>query len=267
MSVTRVVKLIENPYGIFAENILSLPELDAVAKPLGAAERGTAVHDALRRFCEQAGASDDGGLARLLDCCRAAFAQFDIDPPTLRLWWPRFERMAEWFIDRERELRAAAARHHFEVPARAGLSVNGEEFSITARADRIDLLKDGTLRIIDYKTGKLPSYKEVASGLNPQLALEAWLAAKGAFAGLEPGCVSELAYVRLSGGIVPGELRPAHGDTSAANLAAEAANGLARLLAQYLESATPYLALADQAGASRGSIRHLARTDEWQLSR
>ena len=268
LSVTGIVKLIDNPYSIFAERILSLRELDPIAKPLGAAERGTAIHGALARFCTQLYASDAGnGQLSLLDCCREAFAEFGSDPVMLRLWWPRLERMAEWFIGQEHELRAAVAQHHFEVSASAELAVAGETFSVTARADRIDRLNDGTLRIVDYKTGKLPSYKEVASGSNPQLALEAWLAALGAFAGVAPAQVSELVYIRLSGGIVPGELRPALGDRSAASLATEASAGLTRLLSQYLDAATPYLALADPATGGRGSIRHLARADEWRLSR
>ena len=35
LSVTRIIKLIESPYTVFAENVLALRELDPVAKPLG----------------------------------------------------------------------------------------------------------------------------------------------------------------------------------------------------------------------------------------
>ena len=186
-SVTRIVKLLENPYRIFAENILALRELDPLAKPLGPAERGTALHEALRCYGERAGADDiaDGQVV-FLDCLRAALARFGSDPPALHLWWPRFERMARWFVAEQRKLRERTARRHFEVSGSIRVPVGGQTFTFTARADRIDVLTDGHLRIIDYKTGKLPSYQEVASGLNPQLALEAWLAMAGAFAGIDP---------------------------------------------------------------------------------
>ncbi len=268
LSVTRIAKLIENPYRIFAENILALRELDPLGKPPGAAERGTAVHEAIRRFCERA---NDGDIAdeqiAFLDCLGAALARIG-DTAALPLWWPRFKRMARWFVAEERKLRENSARQHFEVPGSVALPLNGQTFTITARADRIDVLTDGHLRIIDYKTGKLPSYKEVAAGLNPQLALEAWLAMAGAFAGVDPGRVSELTYMRLTGGPVPGEVRPAHKTIPAAALAENAAAGLRQLLAQHLDPDTPYLALADKTAraARRGGIQHLARADEWRLA-
>jgi ATP-dependent helicase/nuclease subunit B len=267
LSVTRIVALIENPYRIFAENILSLQELDPIARPLGAAERGSTVHEALRRYCEAADAcgGSECGIS-LSECCREAFVRIAGEVPMLRLWWPRFIRMAEWFIEHDRELRNTAQRRHFEIPASTSLLIAGEEFIITARADRIDVLEQGNLRIIDYKTGELPSYDEVAAGLNPQMALEAWLAAEGAFTGIASREVSELIYLQLSGGVVPGTLRPAHGEISATSLAHQAAAGLKSLLCEYSRSATPYLALVDRGGAGRGSISHLARADEWRLS-
>ncbi len=54
------------------------------------------------------------------------------------------------------------------------------DFTLTARADRLDVAGDGGLAIIDYKTGTPPSPKEVRS-LSPQLPLEALIARAGGF--------------------------------------------------------------------------------------
>ena len=56
--------------------------------------------------------------------------------------------------------------------------------TLTARADRIDVMANGQLAILDYKTGTVPSRNAVKDGHKPQLALEAAMAARGAFAGL-----------------------------------------------------------------------------------
>ena len=54
--------------------------------------------------------------------------------------------------------------------AAGGIAVT-PDFTLTARADRIDRLADGSLAIIDYKTGAPPTIDEVLS-LSPQLPLE-----------------------------------------------------------------------------------------------
>ena len=46
-------------------------------------------------------------------------------------------------------------------------------FRLTARADRIDRLRDGGAALIDYKSGAPPGTKEVTIGFAPQLTLEA----------------------------------------------------------------------------------------------
>ena len=45
--------------------------------------------------------------------------------------------------------------------------------TIEARADRIDEIEPGGWEIIDYKTGRVPSPKELAGLFSPQLLLEA----------------------------------------------------------------------------------------------
>ena len=56
-------------------------------------------------------------------------------------------------------------------------------FEITARADRIDRLGDGQLRIYDFKTSANAAKVSAGRGA-PQLALEGLLAKEGAFAGI-----------------------------------------------------------------------------------
>jgi ATP-dependent helicase/nuclease subunit B len=146
------------------------------------------------------------------------------------------------------------------------LKIDGKDFTLTARADRIDRLTDGTLRIIDYKTGTLPTQKAVDDGYAPQLPLEASLAAQGAFAGCKAYPVSELIFVRLSGGQSPGEICRA-GKRSPAELAAAAHSGLLQLLHDYASPTTPYVALDSAERQSEpGDAGHLARTREWLYS-
>lgn len=267
LSVTSVEKLISNPYFLYADKVLGLEPLEPLAKRLGAADRGSLVHGVLRRFAEgYLGEIGDDALDRLLCFGREVFAPWIYDPQVQAFWWPQFERIADWFIGQEREWRLNIECQYCECAARFALKVDGKDFTLTARADRIDRLANGTLRIIDYKTGALPTHKAVDDGYAPQLPLEAWLAAQGAFAQCKAYPVSELIFVRLSGGQSPGETCIA-GKRSPPDLAAAAHAGLLQLLHDYTSPKTPYVALdSGERQAETGDAAHLARTREWLYS-
>ena len=79
-------------------------------------------------------------------------------------------------------------------------------FTLRTRADRIERLADGRYAILDYKTGQVPTDKQVRIGLSPQLTLEAAILRGGGFGGIPAGgSVADLAYVALRGGEPAGE--------------------------------------------------------------
>jgi ATP-dependent helicase/nuclease subunit B len=264
LSVTRVEKLISNPYFLYAEKVLGLEPLEPLSKKLDAADRGSLVHQALRDFAQSySGEIAGDAIDRLLDCGRRVFTPWFYDPQVLAFWWPQFDRIALWFIEQERQLRANSKGQLCECAGRAVLKIDGRDFTLTARADRIDMLTDGTMRIIDYKTGELPSLTAVDEGHAPQLPLEAWLAEQGAFSNCAAAPVSELIFLRLRGGQVSGEIRQA-GRATPKDLAGAAQRGLERLLREYASPLTPYVALDSEVGGTEtGGAHHLARTQEW----
>ena len=52
---------------------------------------------------------------------------------------------------------------------------------LSTRADRIERLADGSYAILDYKTGTVPTEKQVRIGVSPQLTLEAAILRQGGF--------------------------------------------------------------------------------------
>jgi ATP-dependent helicase/nuclease subunit B len=207
LSVTEIETLVRDPYSIYARHVLRLDPLDAIDADPGAAERGTILHKAFsdfaRKFPETLPAN---ALDELLARGQEAFAEI-ADFPNLRaFWWPRFERAARWFIGEESERRKDMARTFAEVGGKISFDANGHEFTLTARADRIDLMNDKTVAIADYKSGEPPTLPQILSGLAPQLALEAAIAQAGGFAGVAKGAqISEIAVIRVSGGHPAGD--------------------------------------------------------------
>lgn len=263
LSVTAVETWMRDPYAIYARHILKLRPLDPIDAEPGAAERGSFIHRALNLFLSSHRERlPSDARAQLLACGRGAFGGALERPGVEAFWWPRFVRIAEWFLAQERMRRETIATLATEADGRLVIEAPGGEFLLTARADRIDRQTDGRLAIIDYKTGTPPHATLVARGLSPQLPLEAAIALAGGFEGLPAAAVAELAFWRLSGGEPTGEIYPI--DADAARLAADALDGLGTLVARFDDPETPYLARPRPETPPAGDdYDHLARIGEW----
>ena len=264
LSVTRIETWIRDPYALYADRILGLAPLDPLDADPAAAERGIIIHRVLERFLKAYPLDlPEDGEEKLLEMGRRVFGGALTRPGVRAFWWPRFERIAHWIIAFEKDRRAQGhvtlateAKGSLEIAAPAG------PFILTTRADRIDRLAGGGLTIMDYKTGAPPSWPQVKSGLAPQLPLEAAIAAQGGFEGVPAAPVEELAYVRLSGGRVPGKLEKM--DEAVAETTANALAGLIAFAARFDDENTPYVSRRIPMLVRRtGDYDHLARVKEW----
>jgi len=265
LPVTEIETWLRDPYALYARRVLRLRPLDPIDAEPGAAERGIIVHDVLERFI--AGHMDalpGDALARLLALGRQVFDERLAHPGVRAFWWPRFERVAGWFVDTERCRRADGfAPVAAEVTGEMDISGKAGPFTLTARADRIDRRADVGLVIIDYKTGQTPSIKQMRSGLAPQLPLEAAIAGRGGFAGVDAGEVAQLVTFKLSGGREPGKQSTLADDVD--EVAADAVRGLTALVRRFDDATQPYLSKRRTMRENvPGDYDHLARFREWR---
>jgi ATP-dependent helicase/nuclease subunit B len=266
--VTEIETWMRNPYAIYARHVLRLKPLDAIAADPGAAERGEAMHKALENFVRAYPDRLPADAERiLLDMGEAAFADLLARQPEVWAFWtPRFRRVAAWFVAAEAERRPPARALATEVAGAATLAGSAGAFTLRATADRIDLLGNGKLCIIDYKTGMIPSETAVELGFAPQLPLEAAIAMKGGFSGVDARAVGEIAWWKLSGGATPGEIKTPK-NLAAEELAAAAWLGLERLIAAFDKPETAYVCRPRPEWAPRyDDYAHLARVAEWSAA-
>lgn len=277
LSVTRINELFRDPYAIYAGQVLNLPELDPLDADTGARERGDLIHGILETFSRNhPGPMPADAYARLLAIAEQAFAAAAARPAIRAIWWPRFLQVAEWFIPWETERRTRITQTFVELKGELTLPLAGGEFILSGVADRIDQLSDGSLAILDYKTGTAPTPNQAKAKFSVQLPLEAAMAELGAFEKIKngdqaidgPGAAetSELAYVELKGGRIPGRAAPAIDPK--ADLMDQARETLehTRKLLELFESAdTPYPSRPrPQFLSYDGPYDHLARVKEWQ---
>ncbi|MCA1456143.1 double-strand break repair protein AddB [Bradyrhizobium sp. BRP22] len=277
MSVTAIEDWLRDPYTIYARYILRLDPLDPVDMPLSAADRGSAIHEALGEFTQAfAAALPDDPLRALREIGGKHFAPLMERPEARALWWPRFQRIATWFAEWETARRGDIAAINAEIYGDIKIPLGNERaFTLSARADRIELHRDGSFAILDYKTGQPPTGKQVRMGLSPQLTLEAAILREGGFEGIPAGgSVGDLVYVRLSGNNPPGEqrtlelkIRPGDTPQPPDDAADHARRELEKLIRQFEDENQAYTSLNLSMWANRyGTFDDLARIKEWSAA-
>jgi ATP-dependent helicase/nuclease subunit B len=271
LSVTEIEHWLRDPYTIYAKHILRLFPLDPIDMPPGAADRGTVIHGAIGDFTQEyAKGLPDDALGELRALGRKHFAWLEEFPEARAFWWPRFERIARWFADWETKRRAHVEAIQAEIRGEIAIPLGDRSFHLSARADRIERLIGGDYAILDYKTGQVPTGRQVAAGLSPQLTLEGAILRAGQFADVPAGAsIAALVYVSLRGGDPGGEEKSLEFKDSTPDAEADRAlQKLAEVARRFEDPATPYRSRERPMfrGRAYGDYDHLARVKEWSLS-
>jgi ATP-dependent helicase/nuclease subunit B len=273
ISVTEVSELIADPYAFYARRVLRLRRLDDLDADVGALDYGQIVHGALARFVAVVAAAPGGwpGEERAREAWdEAAEAALEAQGPRPSLaafWRPRLARIGDFVVEQEFALRreGGIAASHVERKGEIRLRRQRGEVLLKARADRVDVLGNGQLAVLDYKTGTLPKAGDLLDGTAPQLPLEAAMAAEGLFERVPAGTVRALTYWRLTGGQEPGQVQPMFTEPEdIARVAAEALERLGDLVDRFLLGDAAFTARPHPARVPRGGdYDHLSRIAEW----
>lgn len=186
IKVTALDRLLGDPYQFYAQAILDLRQLQPLAAdPFSdPALRGTLVHDILDSWHKANRAQPGVPLAPF---AAEHFARERVHPLFRALWQPRLiaamERFETWIAEH------AAEQGRTVIATEISGEMTFDGVKIMGRADRIDRLADGSLAIVDYKTGAPPSKPQVTAGYALQLGLLGLIAGKGRFADAKTGQV------------------------------------------------------------------------------
>ena len=271
-SATGLDTLLRDPYAIYARRILNLKALPELEEGLGAADRGTIIHDALADFIDShpQPLGVDDAFDALIKAGQTAFAPYKDNPSVMAFWWPRFEEIARFIAEQERIRTEFNAKSHAEIDGQITLSAAGVDHIITARADRIDCGANNDAYIIDYKTGTAPAKKAVEGGRALQMLVEALILADGGFAPITAERDDVFQQIRLSYWKLTGK-RNAAGQVAQVTpkddeYIDQTRQGLTDLLAAFQNPDQGYRAepVANEANPY-SDYRHLARVAEWSI--
>lgn len=267
LSVTEIETLMRSPYDIYAKHVLRLRPLDPLGEAPDARERGTIIHDIFGTFIEAGHAVMAPDALDILNAiAREKFAGLDAIAERRDIWLRRFSTAAQQFLDFERAREVLVKQRHAEIDGRWTLMLS-EDFTLSGRADRVDQLRDGTIEIIDFKTGSPPSKGTMQAFEAPQLLLEAQMGRAGKLDGIGSATTSALTYIKVGLGpdaFIPKPFIPAEG-FDIMDAADEISQRMQRHVEHFLLRETPMpsrlMPLAGQRFA--GSYDHLARVAEW----
>ena len=259
-SVTEIARLIRDPYAIYARHVLRIqPLLPLVQRP-DARLKGIIFHEIVKAFFDPDAPFDVPEVARERlrkiadDCFRRA-----VPWPAIRNHWSgHLSQIADHLIESEQARRLQGVRIAAEVKGKTPI---GDGFEIRGTADRIDLLNSGQLVIFDYKTGTVPTDKQVKT-YDRQLLIEAVMAEAGGFENVEPTPVDHVAYLHLGRTTKDRDIALLDGFETVT-----VSRKLARLLANFHQPTTGYISRrAMEKMRYEGDYDHLARFGEWDAS-
>jgi ATP-dependent helicase/nuclease subunit B len=265
LSVTEIEALMRSPYDIYAKHVLRLRQLDALGETPEARERGTIIHDVLARFViEGHDVMAPDAFETLKQFAFEAFSGLEGIAERRDIWLRRFETAARQFLDFERERDAGVRKRHAEID---GLWPLPTGFTLKGRADRVDEMIDGTVQILDFKTGSVPASGVMKAFEAPQLLLEAEMARAGALAGLPPADSSALTYIKI--GLGPEAFNPKPFALGEGHTIMSAAEEISLRLQRHVDlflfrdTPMPSRLLPLKTQRFPGAYDHLARMDEW----
>jgi ATP-dependent helicase/nuclease subunit B len=257
--VTEVDRLKADPYAFYARKMLGLAALDPLDADPSPAWRGSAVHAVLEEWMKRDGCDPE----RLRERAQGLLDANSTHPLMRALWQPRLLEALEWIATQ-----VAANRAEDRLPVAAEISGSCEigGIKLGGKVDRIDRQADGSLAVVDYKTGRAPSGKAVREGFSMQLGLLGLIAEHGGFDGISGVPLAfeywslakhqgRLGYVSTPVGGRQG-VDPAEFTTMAARNFISAAT-------RWLTGDAPFTAKLHPIYAPYGEYDQLMRLDEW----
>ena len=267
LSVTRIEQLVRDPYAIYCEYVLGLRKLDPLNLPPDVRQRGTAIHKALEQFEEDGTPNSTEALLSLLEVELRRGGEPESELIALRE--RRREISAKYIEWRNDQIAKLDGKPLTEEYGETTLLVDGAAFTLSGTADRIERRVGGGVAVLDFKSGKPPTEKQVRAGLSPQMPLQGLIAREGGYKKLGKAQVEALTYLRFGTAFDVREIGEANARARIdaapiADIIADAERGLVNLLTAFAKPDHPYLSAPRPERVTHESdFSRLARRDEW----
>ncbi|MBP9791710.1 MAG: double-strand break repair protein AddB [Rickettsiales bacterium] len=175
LSVTKIEKLIRDPYSVYASDIMKIKKLEDVDKQPDQKDFGIFIHSVVDQFNRFFDTTTDHKKL-LINIATSVLQSITENKNIKHLWQLKLEKMSDWIINFETSKRQSKTiQIYTEV---SGEILINNHLTLTMKADRIEIDQD-MITIIDFKTGTIPTHQDINQGFSPQLPLESLIIKKG----------------------------------------------------------------------------------------
>lgn len=199
VSATDIDILIRNPYAFYAKNILNLKPLEIYDDKSTYAKFGKFIHDTIHRYTATRKAMTlDALISYFINIGTQLITNYNDGALTTKIWLTRLEQIAKNFITFDQQRRYKGNNIFAEQYGTVSLNINEKPVSIVAVADRIEYDDSGSCTIIEFKTGTIPSRKEMEQEIATQLIVESIILYRGGFSQLPAIVPNKVIFVKVA---------------------------------------------------------------------
>lgn len=258
ISISAIEKLMRDPYAYYAEYILKLRKLDNIAEKVGNKDFGNIIHNVLAQIDLLNSYSEKEYLALFMTLLEQQLLALPLS--NIRFWRKRGIKIARFMWKYEYASNTPITKTFNEVNGSWLIKLSDHEVEVFFRADRVDILKNSTIRVIDFKTGNLPAKNEIISGYFPQLAIECLAVKHGNIENTKLPYTNVYAeYIELKGIRKSGQIVHVTEE-----MQEYAKIGLTKLLEMFYTNSSAYFAtLEHDLSMKTEHYKHLSRLNEW----
>ena len=177
--ITDISHLISNPYFIYVKKVLKIEEFKKIDYEPSYAEFGSFIHKALEEYVKNPTNINFEEI----------FEKYFLSKQAKLIWYPKFLKIFENFCEDNKEF------IDNENILEESIKIDFENIKISGKVDRILIDEGQNIKIIDYKTGQVPTKKDVLCGLEPQLTIYALILSETLFKNSK---IKELNYWKLT---------------------------------------------------------------------
>jgi ATP-dependent helicase/nuclease subunit B len=269
LSATEIEKWLQDPYSIYARKILKLKKYDALEQNINAAHRGTILHATLEAFNATFKHNLPEDSAKtiqnlLLEKIDAYIGESAVNTPEWAFFVHKASQLLEKYIGFENAHRHYAKPVAQELYGQTTLNIGDINFTLSARADRIDHSQNGYI-IIDYKSAGNFTQKGFSHGTQAQMPVESLILQAGGFTNMKPPCiVHDLQYWTLNNH-TNGVNVTASGSKTA-QITAHTLEKIEALIAHFYTEPVPYYCMPNPLNTLHyNDFEHLSRIREWGI--
>ena len=169
LSSTALEILVKNPYVFYLSNILNILPCRNINEKFSMRDFGIIVHNVLHKYL-----LNSNSQFRCEDLVEIAVSEllnkYKNFPQVETILWPKFQRIAEQFF----EISLERNNYIDEIITESFFSWEiNNNIKIVSKCDRVECLRDGSVVIIDYKTGVIPSQSDINYGISLQMIIQA----------------------------------------------------------------------------------------------